>query len=114
MNRTVNARILNLSSLQDSFDSWVVIKNAQHPVSTRFIAMSRNKLLVFVADFTVAYAVKGEISARSRPFGPQFGLKIGGGGAVPPGPSPGNTLLSILDKAESKKFKITTYPMECQ
>ena len=65
----------------------MVIKNAQHPVSTRFIAMSRNKLLVFVADFTVAYAVKGEISARSRPFGPQFGLKIGGGrGAVPPGP----------------------------
>ena len=86
MNRTVNARIFNLSSLQDSFDSWVVIKNAQHPVSTRFIAMSRNKLLVFVADFTVAYAVKGEISARSRPFGPQFVLKIGGGGSPRPLP----------------------------
>ena len=65
----------------------MVIKNAQHPVSTRFIAMSRNKLLVFVADFTVAYAVKGEISARSRPFGPQFGLKMGGGGEG--GGSPG-------------------------
>ena len=51
--------------------------------------MSRNKLLVFVADFTVAYAVKGEISARSRPFGPQFGLKMGGGeGGGSPGAPP--------------------------
>jgi len=75
--------------------------------------MFRNMLLVSVADFTVAYAVKGEISAGSRPFGPQFGLKIGRG-AVPQGPSPGNTLLSILDEAKSKKLKITTYPMECQ
>ena len=48
--------------------------------------MSRNKLLVFVADFTVAYAVKGEISARSRLFGPQFVLKIGGGGSPRPLP----------------------------
>ena len=87
MNRTVNARIFNLSSLQDSFDSWVVIKNAQHPVSTCFIAMSRNKLLVFVAAFTVAYAVKGEMHPVKT---------------------------SVLDKAKSKKLKITTYPMECQ
>lgn len=25
-----------------------------------------------------------------RPFGPQFGLKIRGGGGAPPGPSPGS------------------------
>ena len=24
-----------------------------------------------------------------RPFGPQFGLRMGGGGGKPPGPSPG-------------------------
>ena len=49
--------------------------------------MSRNKLLVFVAAFTVAYAVKG----KTHPV-----------------------KTSILDEAKSKKLKITTYPMECQ
>ena len=49
--------------------------------------MSRNKLLVFVAAFTVAYAVKGEMHPVKT---------------------------SVLDKAKSKKLKITTYPMECQ